>query len=371
MIFEETESPLDYPGGTRTRLQVRDANAGAPGARDVYFAETHRTVKRGARGQPLKRPRKVVVPGAGEDVVGFIDFRTPRNTVEIDYIAVREDQRGRGIARLLVDELYSRYHDVDWINFGDIVEPQILKLYQEKRDQAAVEQVPMTYGKDRWTMNNPRQLPLLDRMLETPGAGQLDPALTVRSPADGLRALEHPAVMKQWKRSLKWEPKNKKAVLIPCSSEKPYYTSASHKHGYLPAIKDKALDTFVVSEPMAVIPYAWVDEYPNMAYEFAPKHVKGKTRQLLVERIRGWLEKVGPKYETIYLALPDHHRKMVMDALGEIELPLVNLSITVCRAEGGCGPKTFRATGKDYRKWLGRKLRPNPEGTELKRKLMR
>ena len=197
---------------------------------------------------------------------------------------------------------------------------------------------------------------LLEKMVETRGPAELDPALVVRSPADGMRALQHPAVLKQWRRAVRWKPQNKKAVLIPCSSQKPYYTSASHKHGYLPAIGDKDLDVFVVSEPMAVIPYAWVDEYPNMAYEFPPKHVRGKTRTLPGARIREWLQKVGKQYETIYLALPEHHGGMIRDAGAELDLPMVDLSIGACRSEGPCGPRTFRATGKDYRKWLKRRL---------------
>lgn len=190
-----------------------------------------------------------------------------------------------------------------------------------------------------------------------------DPDLVVRSVVGGLRALRHPAVVKQHRRSLRWKPKNRKAVLIPCSATKPYYESASHKHGYIPGLQGKNVDVFVVSEPMGVIPYAWAGDYPNTAYEFAPKYVRGETRELLVDRIQEWLEKVGPKYDKVYLALPLHHMGMVQDAAEGLDLPLSDVSISACRAQPSCPPTAFRATSEAYRQYLRRRVR-NVEGRD-------
>lgn len=192
----------------------------------------------------------------------------------------------------------------------------------------------------------------------------------MRTPADGIRALRHPAVTKQHKRALKWKPKHRHAVLVPCSQQKPYFESPSHKHGYLPALEGKPVDIFVVSEPMGVIPYAWADEYPNESYEFAPKHVRGKTRDLLVERLRDWMEKVGPKYEKIYLALPLHHMGLVKEAAAGLDLPFVDVSISSCRARPSCPTTAFRATSRHYRDYLRRRVRNGLEApAALKRRL--
>ncbi len=194
----------------------------------------------------------------------------------------------------------------------------------------------------------------------------------MRSVAGGLRALEHPAVVAQHKRSLRYKPRNRSAVLIPCSALKPYFESPSHKHGYIPALQGKQIDVFVVSEPMGVIPYSWADTYPNNAYEFAPKYVRGETRELLVSRIRQWLEKVGRKYDKVYLALPIHHMKMVQDAGVGLALSLVDVSISRCREQPDCPPTAFRATSEAYRDFLRRKVRnPNDEATRRKRRLLR
>ena len=191
-------------------------------------------------------------------------------------------------------------------------------------------------------------------------ASSRDRDLCVRSPAGGLKALRHPAVVKQHRKALARRRRHKKSVLIPCSTVKPYTDSPSHKHGYTPGLADKDVDVWVVSEPMGVIPIEWAEEYPNTVYDFPPKHVKGETRALLVERIREWMQTQGVKYDKIYLALPLHHFKLVRDAAVGLPLPFVDASISHCRQTGACSPKAFRATSGGYRDYLRKRVR-NPD----------
>jgi len=190
-----------------------------------------------------------------------------------------------------------------------------------------------------------------------------DKDLIVRSPKQGEKAMRHPAVRKQHREALKRRRRHKKAVLVPCSTVKPYTDSPSHKHGYTPALEGKDVDVWVVSEPMGIIPIEWADQYPNTVYDFPPKHVKGKAREMLVKRLREWLEVQGPKYDRLYLALPQHHFHLIRDAAEGLDLPFIDASISHCRAKGACSPRAFRATSGGYRNYLRKRVR-NPENME-------
>jgi len=176
---------------------------------------------------------------------------------------------------------------------------------------------------------------------------------TVTSPAQGLKAIEHQVFRSNHQKSLKVKPSSSTAVLIPCASTKPFTEAPSHKHGYLPALQGLDVDTYVVAEPLGVVPQAWSEQYPNYAYDFPPSLLKGQARAVLVERIAEWMEKVGSKYDRIVAALPQHHMKLVSDANKTVGLELADASIGACR-DSVCSQRSFRATSPQYRKWLRR-----------------
>lgn len=188
----------------------------------------------------------------------------------------------------------------------------------------------------------------------------ISPSLRVTGPKSAMRALRHRAVVAQHKRSLRRRRRHAVAVLIPCAEIKPYSESPSHADGYCPALAGKDVDVWVVSEPMGVIPYEWTNEYPNDAYEFAPKHVKGEVRELLVDRIQAWLERHGVRYDEVYLALTDHHMKLVMDAAAQMDdedaVELVDASIGACRELGYCPKTHYRPTSSAYVDYLKRSI---------------
>jgi len=187
---------------------------------------------------------------------------------------------------------------------------------------------------------------------------KVDPKLKVTGLASARRAMVHPAVVEQHERTLRKRRRYKRAVLVPCADDKPYYESRSHKYGYIPGLKGKKLDVWVVSEPMGVIPYEWAHKYPNESYDFPPKHVKGDVRDDLVERIAAWFKRHGTKYDRVYLALPGSHMKLVNAAVKGIPgLKLRDVSITACRLAKGCPPTHFRATSNAYVKYLRRTVK--------------
>jgi GNAT superfamily N-acetyltransferase len=183
-----------------------------------------------------------------------------------------------------------------------------------------------------------------ETMLRLPRYGSPNkPSFVVNSVGKGIRVLNHPDIVKNFKKSLRVRKKHRKAVLVPCASTKPFPQSPSHKHGYLKALKGKDLDIYVVSEPLGIVPYSWSNTYPNNDYDFPPKFVQGESREILVDRFAQWYDRVGKKYDELYLVLPSHHFSLVEEA----GIPGVDLSISACRNQS-CSDKVFRATTDEY-----------------------
>ncbi len=191
----------------------------------------------------------------------------------------------------------------------------------------------------------------------TMGGRVYDSELVVTGPASARRAMDHPAVTKQHDATLKQRRKHRTAVLVPCAKTKPFRQSPSHRLTYCPAVEGKDVDLWAVSEPMGVIPYGWSDEYPNDAYDFDPRHVKGDVRDQLVGRIRNWMEKQGPKYSRIFLALPEHHKSLVCDAAKGVAGVTISDRSVAAGKEAGDGPPAYdRVTTGAYRDFLRRSL---------------
>jgi transcriptional regulator with XRE-family HTH domain len=190
------------------------------------------------------------------------------------------------------------------------------------------------------------------------------PRFQVRSPAQGLRTIRHPDITRNYEKALRWRPKHKKAVLVPCAQTKPFPDAPSHRAGYLKALKGKKADVWVVSEPLGVVPYAWSRDYPNYDYDFPPQHLRGRAHDVLAGRVTSWLKRVGPKYQQITLALPAHHMRLVdkaLDMLGYEPTKLVYAGIGDCLDAGACPPGHYRATSQAYRKYLRRRANPPEE----------
>lgn len=185
-------------------------------------------------------------------------------------------------------------------------------------------------------------------------AAELDPDLKVTGPRSAVRALQHAAVRKQHTRALKHRRTHAVAVVVPCAQTKPYRQSRSHAIGYLPAVEGKDVDLFAFSDLSGIIPYAWSDRYPNAHYEFAPKHVTGQAREILVERVAEWLASRGTRYERVYLALPASYLKLICEALALVDDPpaLYDVSISECRRIRRCPKTHFRATSSAYVQYL-------------------
>ena len=191
------------------------------------------------------------------------------------------------------------------------------------------------------------------------GSRATDPTFRVRSPAEGHRLIASKVYTDNRKKALAVTPTHREAVLVPCAGTKPFSSAPSHAHGYVPGLEGRAVDRYVVAEPLGIVPWAWEDTYPNNAYDFPPDQLRGKGRDLLVERIRAWFtEGPGRSYDRIWLALPGHHGRLVADATRDLSLPTEDVSITACRAAKACGTSVHRATSKAYVRYLKKTVVP-------------
>jgi GNAT superfamily N-acetyltransferase len=155
-IAPQAGSPLVYHHGYPVfRLAFVDPSAPEPTSPQAYFTETTRTIREGANGRPLKKPRVEVTPGAGPGIVAFVDYHllpgTGKNgateAVYIDYVAARSDQRGLGHARALLAELYREHRHAAWIDWGRVMHPAMEKLLAHYQTLEGRGDAPRTYGK--------------------------------------------------------------------------------------------------------------------------------------------------------------------------------------------------------------------------------
>lgn len=199
------------------------------------------------------------------------------------------------------------------------------------------------------------------RMAENPSRQRF----LVRSIKQGLDLIRHPAIRKNFAKALCWRPKNRIAVLVPCAGTKPFPKAPSHKQGYLAALDGKKADLWVVSEPLGVVPYEWNSTWPNDAYDYPPKFLRGQAWDELAERVAEWLAKVAPKYQKVFVALPGHHERLLRDAL-EIHNPgnLRDATHSQCLDQGACPSGHGRATSTKYRRYLSSVVK-NPQHVHL------
>lgn len=187
----------------------------------------------------------------------------------------------------------------------------------------------------------------------------------VRSSRQGLNAIQHPDITKNYRAALRFKPKHRIAVLLPCAQTKPFTSAPSYTGGYLPALEGKQADLWVVSEPLGVVPLAWAERYPNADYDFPPRYLTGEAHAELAGRVAQWFKTVAPKYSKVVIALPAHHARLVEAALEQLDHKPAGLSwagIGDCLDAGACPTGHYRATSGHYQDYLRQRVRSNPGG---------
>ena len=139
--FVEMDSPLTYNrAGNVKRLALRDPSIDPPYRGDFGFADQYSY--RNPRTGRMTKKRHLEAPGAGDDIVGFLDFHdmgetsTGKSYFYIDYMKTRREHKEQGIATKLLDEFIRRYApEPSIINFGKIQNPGMYSIYEKIKEK--------------------------------------------------------------------------------------------------------------------------------------------------------------------------------------------------------------------------------------------
>ena len=131
-------SPLTYHGWKspihgKKRLLIVDKEATDAPEGTKYYKTVERWRTWSKKGGRLKKPvLDEVIPGAPPHTVGFLDYHIDQRDSEgnptgvyLDYLHVRNDQRGKGHARLLIQEIVDRHPTLEFLDFGKMMQEEI------------------------------------------------------------------------------------------------------------------------------------------------------------------------------------------------------------------------------------------------------
>ena len=130
---DHSPSPLPYQRAANVqRIFLIDDESPEFKKGDVYFSPTKKYIHYGETGRRLKNPRTEDVPGSAPGTVAFIDYHIlPGGTVYIDYMKTRNDMRGQGHAKRLVDELLQKFGKEATYDFGHIMNPSVGRIQKK------------------------------------------------------------------------------------------------------------------------------------------------------------------------------------------------------------------------------------------------
>lgn len=149
--------------------------------------------------------------------------------------------------------------------------------------------------------------------------------LKVTSQEQGVKIWDHKDVKDFFvNKALTWKPETKNAVFIPCSRDKPYFTSLTHRQGYLKALRPhlERIDLFVVSEPMTIVPYSHSNEYPVAYYDFDPyRFDSDSARRIFMDRVGAWLGKYHFQYKRKIVVLTSSYLQKFILTVDDVRIP--------------------------------------------------
>ena len=133
---------------------------------------------------------------------------------------------------------------------------------------------------------------------------------------DGEDPFKHPVVM-EWHKILlnEWKSNKEYAILLPCTSVKPYHLSPTHKLAYsiMKEYEDK-VQFYSISEPMLLVPKEYEDCYPFNSYDYPPSLMTIEEKEEFVELLSKVLLKISNMHKVIVGILPKHHYEITKRA---------------------------------------------------------
>lgn len=129
---------------------------------------------------------------------------------------------------------------------------------------------------------------------------------------EGVDPFKHPVVQAWHKYFLEnWKSDKEIAFLLPCTSIKPYYKSATHRLAYSIARDVNSIQFYSVSEPMLLVPREYEDCYPFNSYDYPPSKMTKEEREEFVILLSRALAHISRMHKRIVAVLPSHHYNIV------------------------------------------------------------
>ncbi len=107
------------------------------------------------------------------------------------------------------------------------------------------------------------------------------------------------------------------ALILPCSSVKPYRLSPTHQiveKRLSNSYAHNKIQVYVLSEPMILVPRELDIYYPFANYDYPPKELDQKHRNMFIEILSNVLKKLE-YHKHIVAFLPKHHMNILQNAL--------------------------------------------------------
>jgi len=136
--------------------------------------------------------------------------------------------------------------------------------------------------------------------------------------SDGVDLFQHP-IVKAWHSYFlsKWISNKPLAFLLPCTSKKPYSSSATHRtaYGIIRRLdKENKVQIYSVSEPMLLVPKELEECYPFNSYDYPPSLMVNEEKEEFINLLVRPLQKIGTMHIKIVGVLPNHHYGIVKNA---------------------------------------------------------
>jgi len=140
--FVEMPSPLTYSRASNIqRLALRDDSIEPPYRGDFGFADQYSY--RNPRTGRMTKKRHLEAPGAGDDIIGFLDYHSMGSDSDgkpymyIDYMKTRREHKEKGIATKLIEEFIKRYasEHVSTIQFDNIQITGMYSIYEKIKEK--------------------------------------------------------------------------------------------------------------------------------------------------------------------------------------------------------------------------------------------
>lgn len=130
-VVDVGRSPLKYHGyASKNRLALIDKDAEPSPPNYTYYTDYTR-MRKFSKGRMRKRLKKPVVdefiPGGPPGMIAFQDWSYwgDKQSIYLDYLHVRDDMRGRGHARKLIQALIDMHPDLKLLHFGKMMREEI------------------------------------------------------------------------------------------------------------------------------------------------------------------------------------------------------------------------------------------------------